>query len=433
MSAELRAGLFVLISSAVLVFMITRLTQNEYSFRGTRTYYSSISDATGLVSKTKVKMAGLDVGQLQKMELSGKRARITIQVSSDLVVHKDASIAVKAIGFLGDKYLELTPGTDDSPVLPEGGYIQEGVASGSIDQLTVKTTQLVESLKEISDVLKDALKGSGTDEDGTRLDRILDNMEQFSEGLAGVDKIGHLADQLSEVAENLKDATSKVSRGEGTIGKLLNSSETIDQFNKTLSGINKVITKADKLQVWIDGKSGALVTTGGTRTSFSLMFQPTYDKYYLLGATIRPQGVSTTKTTETTPNANQPGSVTTVEKEKETKESGLGLNLQFAKRFGDFFFRVGLFETTGGLAVDYLSFSDRLKIFSEVYRFESKKNPQLNVGAEAMLYKPFYLFTGGDYLLTKDYRSFFIGAGIRFNDQDLKTLATAAISGGALR
>lgn len=431
MTAELKAGFFVLIALASLVYMTTRLTQNQFAMAGTKTYYANINDATGLLSKTKVKMAGLDVGQLVKLELAGTHARITVEIASDLVLHKDATVAVKAIGFLGDKYLELNAGSQDKPVLEEGGYIKEGVAAGSIDQLTQKTTELVDNLKDISQVLKESLKGEGEGDDGTRLERILDNMEQFSQGLAEMDKLGDLADRLTEVAANIRDITGRVNRGEGTIGKLLTDSETIDKLNQTLSGVNKFVTKADKLQVLIDARSAALTNLGGSRSQFSLMIQPTYDKYYLFGITTRPQGITETKVTRTTNEPQNPGSSTATQEVKTTEEAGIGINAQFAKRFMDFTFRLGLFETTGGLGVDYNFHEDRGRLTTEVYRFSRGNSPQLNVAAEYKVYRPFLVWAGGDHLLSKDNRSAFIGAGIRFNDDDLKSFLGAIAMGAS--
>ncbi|MEW6056534.1 MAG: MlaD family protein [Bdellovibrionota bacterium] len=434
MSAELKAGVFVLAAISALVYMTTRLTQNRYTLSGTKKYYALISDATGLLSKSKVKMSGLDVGQLKNMELAGnKKVRVTIEVAADMNLYKDATIAVKSIGFLGDKYLELHPGAQSAGVLEEGGYIAEGDDGGSIDSLTRKTGELVDNLKDIALVLKDALKGAGTDGDGTRLDRILDNMEQFSEGLAEIDKLGHLADRFSEIADNVRDITARVNRGEGTVGKLLTDSETIDKINQTISGVNKLVTKVDKLQVIVDAKSAALVARGGSRSNFSVMIQPTYDKYYLFGITTRPQGITTIKRTETTPNPDQPGAVSSVTETKETEEAGIGINAQFAKRFGDAVFKFGLFESTGGLGIDYNLLDDRAKIFGEVYRFRSGNSPQVNFGAEVQVYRPFYIWTGVDFLLTSVNRSYFVGGGIRFTDQDLKALIATAASSGSLR
>ncbi len=90
MSAELKAGLFVIFSVLALAIMTTKLTQNQFSLRGTKRYYVKVKDATGLLSKTKVKMAGLDVGQLAALELAGKQARASIDVAADLKLYKAA-------------------------------------------------------------------------------------------------------------------------------------------------------------------------------------------------------------------------------------------------------------------------------------------------------------------------------------------------------
>lgn len=431
MSSELKAGIFVLAAIGALAYMTTRLTQSRYSFVGTKTYYAVIQDATGLLAASKVKMAGLDVGQLGNMELAGRQARITLKIAADLVIHKDATIAVKAIGFLGDRYIEIHPGSDSAPVLEEGGYIAEGGATGSLDQLTAKTTQLVDSLKEITDLLRDALKGTSTGE--SRLDRILDNMERFSEGLADIDRIGPMIDRIGDTLNSVAAIAQRVNRGEGTVGKLINDSETVDRLNSTLSGVQKIVGKADKMQVIVDAKAGALTRVSGGRSSFSIALQPTWDKYYMIGVSTRPQGTLSTKRTMSTINPDTPGATTTTVLENEYNETSFGVDAQLAKRFGDATFRLGLFESTGGVAVDYNFLEDKAKIFSEVYRFTKGQSPQLNVGAEIQVYKPFYIWTGGDFLLTQDSRSFFVGGGLRFSDQDIKTLVGAALSAGSVK
>lgn len=429
MTAELKAGFFVLVALGALVFMTTKVTQNRYSFAGVKRYYAIVNDATGLLSKTKVKMAGLDVGHLSDIQLAGKRAKISLEVAADIVLHKDASISIKSIGFLGDKYIELFPGLESSPALAEGATLTESIAGGGLDQLTAKTTEVLENIREITDVLKGALKGAdGVDGSDTRLDRILDNMEEFSEGLAGLDKIGEMSERLNHVAANLEDITTKVKNGEGTVGKLLNDTETIDRINTTLSGVNKFLTKADKLAINFDMRAAALTRTGGARTYFSIAFQPTWDKYYLIGASTGPRTNMTSTLTTTTVGPDGGGSVTTTQRVEERKENAIMINAQFAKRFYDAVFRLGLFETTGGLAADYYLFKDRFKVYSEIYRFGGDYKPQFNAGAEVHFLRPFYVWTGGDDILNKPFRNYFVGVGLRFSDQDLKTLISAAIA-----
>jgi phospholipid/cholesterol/gamma-HCH transport system substrate-binding protein len=133
-----------------------------------------------------------------------------------------------------------------------------------------------------------------------------------------MDKLGDLADRLTEIASNISEVTNRVKRGEGTVGKLLNDNETIDRINQTLSGVNKFITKADKMQIFVEARSAALTGIGGSRSAFNLILQPSYDKYYLFGAHVRPQGVTTVTRTTTIANPDSPGAtpVTVQTKEK---------------------------------------------------------------------------------------------------------------------
>lgn len=429
MSAELKAGFFVLAALAALVMMTTRLTQNRYSYKGTKNYHAILKDATGLFNKTKLKMAGLDVGELSNVELEGGKAKLTMAVAADIAMHKDARVAVKSIGFLGDKYIELFPGTSSAPILEEGGMIAEGNVSGGLEELTQKTTEVLDNIKDITQVLKDALQGKDEDED-SRLDRILDNMENFTAGLSSIEKYGELADRLNEVAINVRDITDKIKKGEGTVGKLLTDSETIDKINSTLSGVNKFISKADKTALVLDGHGGLLTQTGGSKMYVSLAFQPTWDKYYLLGVNTGPRFSSNVTRTTTTNNPDQPGASSSTVRTDNQNENAIFINAQFAKRFEDTVVRLGLFETTGGFAVDQYFMDDELKLYSEVYRFStsagSNAKAQINLGAEIHLYKPFYVWLGGDDLLNNTYRNAFVGAGLRFTDNDLKLFATSA-------
>ena len=420
MNSGLKAGLFVLAAIGSLVYMTTKITQNRFAFAGVKRYYARVKDATGLLTKSKIKMAGLDIGQIESIELLDKQARITMIIGGEVTMRKNALVTVKSIGFLGDKFLALNPGTEDEPVLEEGGYVSEHVAGNNIEDLTEKVSKVVDNLTEITGLLKEAMRGE--DEDGsTRLDRIAENIEDFSAGLAGLNRLGDLTDKLNDMADDLKSVTNKVARGEGTVGKLLNDTETVDRINQAVSGVNKFLTKADKLQILLDARSGVLANTGGAKTMVSAWIQPTYDKYYLLGVTSSPSGFTTRTRVETVTN----GTAATSSDTTLQQQSVVTFNVQFAKLSGDFIVKAGIFESTGGLGLDYVGLMDKkIRLVSELYNFGPARSPQLNLGSEFHLYRPFYIWGGGDDLLSKRTRNVFIGAGVRFSDSDIKTLLT---------
>jgi phospholipid/cholesterol/gamma-HCH transport system substrate-binding protein len=237
---------------------------------------------------------------------------------------------------------------------------------------------------------------------------------------------------LNEVAINIRDITDKVKKGEGTVGKLLTDSETIDKLNSTLSGVNKFITKADKTALVLDGHGGLLTHTGGSKMYVSLAFQPTWDKFYLLGVNTGPRFSSNVTRTTTTNNPDSAGATSSTVRTDNQSENAIFLNAQFGKRFSNTVARLGLFETTGGFAIDQYFLDDTIKLYTEVYRFNSAAGStakaQVNLGGEIHLYKPFYAWIGGDDLINNNYRNVFVGAGLRFTDNDLKLFATSASS-----
>ena len=100
---------------------------------------------------------------------------------------------------------------------------------------------------------------------------------------------------------------------------------------------------------------------------------------------------------------------------------------QIAKRFHDLGLRAGLFESTGGVATDYYLFEDSLVFSMEIFDFDPDENPHLKFKAEYTPFQYIYL-TGGydDFISSEDEESFFLGAGLSFSDEDIKTLISGA-------
>jgi hypothetical protein len=70
-------------------------------------------DVSGLVEKSRITIAGINVGQIDKIELVGERARVWIRVNTPL--RADARISKKQASLLGEYYLQLTPGATRRP------------------------------------------------------------------------------------------------------------------------------------------------------------------------------------------------------------------------------------------------------------------------------------------------------------------------------
>jgi phospholipid/cholesterol/gamma-HCH transport system substrate-binding protein len=159
---------------------------------------------------------------------------------------------------------------------------------------------------------------------------------------------------------------------------------------------------------------------------FSIALKPRPDKYFLLEFVSDPHPSPTFSTTTTNVTA---GGVTTsvLTEREEVKNSRLLISAQFAKKFYDFTIHGGLIESTGGVGLDYNKgpFSLQFSAF-DFTNTAGNQNPHLKVMGTMNLTKGFYLLGGVDDFISKQHGpDWFFGAGLRFLDEDIKSLVGA--------
>jgi len=126
-------GLFVIGTLGLLVYLAQAIGAigggggNEYELR--------LVHAAGLVENNAVKIAGVSVGKIEKVEVDHDIAVLTLRIEKDVVLHEDARAIVRAKSLLGEKYLQLDPGERESPVLEDGAQIVNVDVPFEIDEV----------------------------------------------------------------------------------------------------------------------------------------------------------------------------------------------------------------------------------------------------------------------------------------------------------
>src|SRR5271154_3695038 len=94
------------------------------------------SDASGISLGSDVRIGGVKVGVVSDLGLDAKtyEAVVTMQVQRKTQLPKDSSAAIVSAGLLGDKFIALTPGSDDK-MLSDGGKIQFTQSAVNIEEL----------------------------------------------------------------------------------------------------------------------------------------------------------------------------------------------------------------------------------------------------------------------------------------------------------
>jgi phospholipid/cholesterol/gamma-HCH transport system substrate-binding protein len=107
---------------------------------------------------------------------------------------------------------------------------------------------------------------------------------------------------------------------------------------------------------------------------------------------------------------------------KTTTTNSLRFSLQLAQRFGPFTGRFGIKESTGGVGLDTLLFQDRFELRQDLFGFGEVVLPRWRVSLGYEFVHRLWLLGGVDDILSGTRRDYFIGAQLKFNDEDLKTI-----------
>ncbi|MDP2913327.1 MAG: MlaD family protein [Candidatus Omnitrophota bacterium] len=193
---ELKVGIFILIGIAILFLIVFSIGDINLSRTGYRIRVL-FNFANGMGGTAPVRLAGVGVGQAQGIKViydekeKMTKAELTVWINDSAKIERDAKFTINTLGLLGEKYLEIYPGT------PGIGFLKAG----------------------------DTVIGK----DPVPMEKITEN-------------ISRLSDSVTVIVERLKN-------GEGTIGKLLKEDAIYDDF-KAIAGNFKEFSEDIKSHPW---------------------------------------------------------------------------------------------------------------------------------------------------------------------------------------
>lgn len=450
-SAEFKVGALVVLVGGLIGVMSMQVSDDPSFMGRSKKAWFLLDNAAGLIKNSGVKTAGIPIGIVKNIKLQDGKARVDISITSDIPLTTSAAVEIKSLGILGDKHVEVYPGSPSDPPLPEGGQILIVKEKGSLDNVMTQVGEIAGSLKEVADIVKESLADNGTQKHV--LGRIVQNIEKLTSDIKDItgdnkEQINEIVDQVNDVTrtldelindesdqglkktwkktlarldstmKNIDEIAAKINKGEGTIGKLINDETTVEELNTAIQGVSGLFDSAGRIQTGFDYHGEYLTSVGATKSNIGIQIQPGLDRYYYLGIIDDPAGVVDREETVVSSGGAVISDTSTVKRYKnKTKFSAL-----FAKNFYDFTLKAGLIENTGGFGFDYHFLNKKLRFSIEAFNLE-KAN--LRFSARYNLFHGIYLIAGQQDMLNKDnQQSSYLGAGLFLTNDDLKLLLT---------
>lgn len=138
-------GLFAVISLFCGVVVVNTINRPENG--DTHTYHAVFTDASGVLTGSEVRIAGVRVCKVTDVVLHDGRARVSFSVLADQEVPRDAVVSVRYADLLGNRYLAVEPGGGGA-ALPPGATIPAERTRPALD-----LTALLNGFKPLFEVI----------------------------------------------------------------------------------------------------------------------------------------------------------------------------------------------------------------------------------------------------------------------------------------
>ncbi len=476
---ETTVGIFVLASIGIFLFMSYKIGFFKFDKLNYAEYTAYLRNATGLMKKADVKIAGVKIGCVESIDLSknGNHVEAKLLISKKYILNSDAQIAVRQDGLLGTKFIEVSPGGSDKPVIPNGGIISDlDTKQPTFDDLLGSVANIVQSVNDLTNLVKSSLTDNNVIElkkslieAKDRMPKFLENVEKTTRKLNDetLDKISKdfelMKDSIEGVSSQLKNEffpkiTKKADEFlftfRATSESIMNVTDKINNVTNHMGGngnknffpkivaepnnpfFNNLATSADKILYCLDRLSNVTIGLdnnyegyfGGQCNNFKSLFNfwlhPNSYYFFIGGAEFSKEGYVKRKVKILA--AGECVNICRI------KKNSFALNIQAGGYYKNIIIRGGLFESTPGFAFDYL-FPFRRWISwittFEAYDFTGKNkidgckyNPHLK-WMNRMYFNPFfYLSFGVDDFVNKDRRYGFFGVGFNFGGTYFRSL-----------
>ena len=432
MKREVKIGIFLTIAMLIIaafIFVVgdlsTLFTKSGYEIL---VYFSS---ATGLEKRTGVRLAGVKIGYVKDIRLKDTQAEVVLNIDPSVEIRTDSQATLAALGLLGEKYIEIIPGTS-GPICQPGGTI-DAIPPMGLEQLGTELAAVSGEIKETGRVLRDLLS---SEESRTNLTLILENLAAFASDLKefsqtnsaavnqgiqrGTKAIDHfdarvqaLSESLDElvrllrdvvaenrdtVRENLEDikellskadkslgtldeTLEKVNAGEGTLGKLIQEQGLYDEAQKTMGDVQRAVQPVSSFKLRGNLQFDLFTQPEQMKSHLSLSVWPDRDKFVLAGLVQDPF------------------------------VDDFLFSLQGGLRMGSFVARAGVIESKAGGAVDFFALRDRLRFTVEAYDINRAQSPHFRLFSSYSPVRYISLLFGLDDFGLKKKRELFFGIG----------------------
>jgi phospholipid/cholesterol/gamma-HCH transport system substrate-binding protein len=461
LGAAIKVGMVVLLAVVVGYGMFKSVSEQAAGSDGYE-LWARFNDASGLVDKSRVVIAGLVIGEITDRRLDGKFARVTVRLRKETQIWSNAAIFKKSSSLLGEFYLEIDPGSPqavdvrgqvvENRLLRNGDEIVTVIEATSVSDLVAQVSKIVphvdEVLLEVRDLAAEARKvvngpvaniannlDRAVAEDTALVKNILERTDRIS---ANIDAIltqarpdvsrtltnveaasGELRELLavtrgeieqtgSEVRARLDNLDRILAQTEATMGSAASIGKKIDEPQGTLGKLVNDPTIADNAAQITEDVRGftqglfGLQTIVGMRTEYNLIENLTR-AYFSVEILPRADKFYLFELVSDPRGDLKNTLIVNENQEFERRQlvewQGIKFTAMYGRRFDWLSVRAGIKDSTGGIGADLAPWRGRATLSLDLFQFTYDRWPRFRAGIALRFFEYLYITGGIDDIL----------------------------------
>ena len=243
---ETRLGIFFALALIAAFLIMEMIGSFDFFKRGIRVH-AQFNTVQELKEGDPVKIAGVQVGRVEKIDLLEDKVDVTMKLNKPDNVRTDSKAIVKFAGLMGQNFVEIRFGSATAPKADNHTLINseeqpdlsmlmarlDKVASGieratasisgeSFEKLLAPLTDFVKEnsprltaiLSNIKTISTQVAEGKGT------VGRLINEDTFYQSALAAVTNLNETASEIKATVSQAKNVVAEINEGKGTIGKL---------------------------------------------------------------------------------------------------------------------------------------------------------------------------------------------------------------------
>lgn len=265
---KLQVGILLMVAMAAMLWASltgagTSIFDPKFNFD---CYFKNVN---GLLPGSPVWMSGVEVGNVRAVRFvnldSLRQVEVTCKVKESVwhMITIDSKVQLGTIGLLGDKYVEILPGTKNFAQIEEGDVVPSqdvGDAAAMFERGEEAFENIGSVVNNVDQILERMNKGEGTlgkiatDEAlYSELTELVSHLTKLTAGL--MKDQDRLVGSIEDMAQSVSELSTQVGDNTGTLGKLMTEPELYDNLASSTARLDTIMTKINNAE----GSMGLLV------------------------------------------------------------------------------------------------------------------------------------------------------------------------------